>query len=611
MAQLERLTDKLKEHFGYEQFRPEQIPLVERIHNGLDLLGIMPTGKGKSACFQIPALFKPGVTVVITPLLALMHDQVQSLEAKNIKARAITGNTPYPERDAIFEGIRAKQIKLLYVTPELFCRGDFAGKFGANASISMMVFDEAHCLSLWGDDFRPAYVRAAQMAQVLSGRYVESGMPPIQFVALTATATPTIESQLCNILQIKPQNVYKTDLSRPNIRFVINPVENSNDRLSKLIAITKHYTSKGFACVIYTNTRRNVETITQTLRMVKVNAAGFHAGIEAHEKARIQAAFLNDEISIVVATVAFGMGIDKPNIRAVIHHQAPRSLEDYYQQVGRAGRDGYPAVGHLLFNYDSELSQAIELINGSTPTSNQLRSGYDFMLSLYSGDGTSAHVQPDVLAGAININRAKASMIIEQLIKFAVIRQIAPHQYQVRRLDDFSVLDAVDTLNKVKLEKIKKMMEYGDAPECKQNLVLNYFGQYPEHKCGQCSYCKAPNADAGKQTDASASDDKVLRASLVALRNELAKAIRVPPFSIMSEKCIDNMVEHKPLETEGFISAGMHSMHARVQAEKVRSVIARYVSAPAQAPASPNLEVSASMQSDSQVDIDTSQAPER
>ncbi|MFT8317677.1 MAG: DNA helicase RecQ [Sporolactobacillus sp.] len=326
----------LKKYFGYDQFRPGQDRIIEQIQAGQDTLGIMPTGGGKSLCYQIPALLHRGVTLVISPLISLMKDQVDALQNAGIPATFINSSLKFPESAARLSDANRGKYKLVYIAPE---RLELPGFMHAleRMTVNLVAIDEAHCISQWGHDFRPSYRQIATMLDQFPQRPVVT--------ALTATATPRVTADICRLLQIPQQNVVATGFARDNLFFQVvsgqNPARFLQDYLKK---------NRDQPGIIYAATRKEVDRLHESLRKSGFAVGKYHAGMSEAERADNQERFLYDDLSVLVATNAFGMGINKSNVRYVIHYNMPRNIEAYYQEAGRAGRDGEKSDCILLFS---------------------------------------------------------------------------------------------------------------------------------------------------------------------------------------------------------------------------------------------------------------------
>lgn len=325
----------LRDVFGYQTFRDGQQEVIESAVAGRDALVIMPTGGGKSLCYQIPALAREGVTVVISPLISLMKDQVDQLKANGVAAECVNSTQSREALMGIYNRMHSGQLKLLYVSPERVLTGEFIERLH-NLPLAMIAVDEAHCISQWGHDFRPEYAALGQLKQQFS---------QVPIMALTATADDATRSDILSRLNLTDPHVYLGSFDRPNIRYTLME---KHKPVSQVIRYLD--TQKGHCGIIYCGSRKKVEMVTEKLCNNHIRAAGYHAGMDADERAYVQEAFQRDDIQIVVATVAFGMGINKPNVRFVVHFDIPRNIESYYQETGRAGRDGLPAEAVMLYD---------------------------------------------------------------------------------------------------------------------------------------------------------------------------------------------------------------------------------------------------------------------
>ncbi len=337
------MQDLLKQYFGYDDFLPLQEEIIASVLNGEDALVLMPTGGGKSLCYQLPALRLDGLTLVVSPLIALMKDQVDALKANGIPAGAINSTLPFPEMRRVHEQARQGLLKILYVAPERLAMPEFQ-EFLASLKVSLVAVDEAHCISVWGHDFRPDYRRLGELRKALPG---------VPFLALTATATERVRRDIVGQLQLRRPQEYVASFNRANLNYSVVPKRrDSFDTLLKLLQ--KH---KGESAIIYSGTRRETESLAARLRSSGFDAQPYHAGLDDRVRMQTQERFIHDHVPIIVATIAFGMGIDKPNIRLLVHYSMPKSLEGYYQETGRAGRDGLPSDCVLLYTYGDAAKQ--------------------------------------------------------------------------------------------------------------------------------------------------------------------------------------------------------------------------------------------------------------
>ncbi|WP_331146921.1 DNA helicase RecQ [Hymenobacter sp.] len=337
ISQRADLKGKLKEVFGYGQFRGTQEAIIQNVIEGHNTFVIMPTGAGKSLCYQLPALVLPGTAIVISPLIALMKNQVDQLNAFGVNAQFLNSTLTKAEMNRVKKDVVSGEVKLLYVAPESLTK-DETIDFLQKATISFVAIDEAHCISEWGHDFRPEYRR-------IRGIIDNIGQVPI--IALTATATPKVQLDIQKNLQMDDASVFKTSFNRTNLYYEVRPKHNTKKQLIQYVK-----QRKGLAGIIYCLSRKKVEEIAELLKVNDVRALPYHAGLDPHVRMANQDAFLNEDCDVIVATIAFGMGIDKPDVRFVIHYDTPKSIEGYYQETGRGGRDGLDGDCLMFYSYD-------------------------------------------------------------------------------------------------------------------------------------------------------------------------------------------------------------------------------------------------------------------
>lgn len=328
--------DILKETFGYTAFRRGQKEIIDKILSGQDVLGVMPTGAGKSLCYQVPALALEGLSIVVSPLISLIKDQVDALQQNGVRAKGLSSVNSWAEVRKIIEDIHKGRISLLYVSPERFENDSFKNFFQM-LDIELFIIDEAHCVSHWGHDFRPSYLKLGNAIASLAKRPIVA--------AFTATATPHVREDIVNKLALKDPYTLITGFNRENLFF---EVEHPRDKFQFLVEYLKKF--EDMSGIIYCSTRRNVEDVCSRLCLNGINAVRYHAGLTEEERTRNQELFIYDRVPIIVATSAFGMGIDKSNVRYVVHYNMPANIDSYYQETGRAGRDGASADCMLLYS---------------------------------------------------------------------------------------------------------------------------------------------------------------------------------------------------------------------------------------------------------------------
>ena len=336
------VLELLKTHFGYDAFLPLQEEIVGSVMAGRDTFALMPTGGGKSLCYQLPALGLPGLTLVVSPLIALMKDQVDALEANGVPAGFINSTQTAAELSQVVRQVRSGEIKLLYVAPERAIEPRFADFLGT-LSVSLLAIDEAHCVSEWGHDFRPAYRQLAELRRAC---------PEAPAIALTATATRQVRGDILAQLGLRDPAVFISSFNRPNLSYSIVPKERD---LSGLLRLLEKY--RGESAIIYCGSRKSTEELALTLKERGFSAEAYHAGLDGKVRRGTQDRFIRDRTHVVVATIAFGMGINKPDVRAVVHYDLPKSIESYYQETGRAGRDGLPSECVLYYSYADKSRQ--------------------------------------------------------------------------------------------------------------------------------------------------------------------------------------------------------------------------------------------------------------
>ncbi len=410
----------LRRQFSHDDFRPGQADVVRSAIDGHDLLAVMPTGSGKSICYQLPAMMLPGLTLVISPLISLMKDQVGDLQRRGIAAGALYSSQADAERRSVFDAVRAGGLRLLYVAPERFASSRFT-EMVSGMPLARFVVDEAHCVSSWGHDFRPDYRRLSAAAGACRRSDGGAGRPPL--LAFTATATPEVRDDIISLLGLRSPKLFVSGFDRPNIELRVFPVSGDIEKHERLPALV----GKSRA-LVYGATRRRAEEAAATLTTAGIASAAYHAGLAEKERSRVQDEFAAGRLQAVCATNAFGMGIDRPDIDAVIHVDIPGSVEAYYQEVGRAGRDGRKAIATMLWNFADVRTR-------------------EFLID------KAREEDPDRPRPAVD-----------------------PAELERRR--------ELDHL------KLKRMIAYAETPQCLRATILRYFGdpaaREPCDGCGNC-----------------------------------------------------------------------------------------------------------------------------
>src|SRR5213083_804162 len=329
------LPSSLKKHFGYDEFRPLQEEIVSDALAGRDVFALMPTGGGKSLCFQLPALLRDGLTIVVSPLISLMKDQVDALQTSGISATYLNSTLRREDAKARWRGLHRDEYRMLYVAPERLMLETFLER-ARNWKIAQIAIDEAHCISEWGHDFRPEYRELEKLRQHFRDAPV---------MALTATATERVRADIVKQLQLRDPRCYVASFNRPNLTYRVIPKASTYEQLLEFIRARPNESG-----IVYCASRKSTDSLARNLNDDGISAKPYHAGLTSSERTKHQESFLRDDVRVVTATIAFGMGINKPNVRFVVHYDLPKNLESYYQETGRAGRDGLPSECVLLFS---------------------------------------------------------------------------------------------------------------------------------------------------------------------------------------------------------------------------------------------------------------------
>ena len=345
--QLAAAQEALSQYFGYKEFRPMQAEIIQVVYERKDALVLMPTGGGKSICFQIPAITMPGTAVVVSPLISLMKDQVEALRANGIKAAFLNSSLTSNEQIAVEEEFFAGELHLLYVSPEKICSSNFLPLL-QRAKVGLFAIDEAHCVSAWGHDFRPEYTQL---------KFLKQQFPKVPVIALTATADRLTRQDIVKQLGLAEPEIFIASFDRPNLSLEVRPGQRKKEQIIRFVKERPDQSG-----IVYCLSRKSTEKLANDLREAGITAAAYHAGMSSDERASVQEDFIKDETPVICATIAFGMGIDKSNVRWVIHYNLPKNLENYYQEIGRAGRDGAPADTLLFYSF-SDVMLMTNIIN--------------------------------------------------------------------------------------------------------------------------------------------------------------------------------------------------------------------------------------------------------
>ncbi len=413
----------LKEIFGFDSFRPGQEDVITAVLDGRDTLAVMPTGGGKSLCYQVPALMREGLTVIVSPLISLMKDQVDSLIQSSVEGAAtLHSGLDAEERWEVERKVRTGEIRMLYVAPERLRSLEFVLTL-RGAGVGLFVVDEAHCISEWGHDFRPDYLFLPRVVRDL-------GSPPI--LALTATATPRVRQDILRSLRMREPEVVVTSFNRPNLTYRVMEAKDKKDKLPRILDVIRSSQPPG---IIYGFSRKECEELAASLRQAGVNAAYYHAGLEPTERSSVQERFMTDEVDVVVATVAFGMGVDKPNVRFVIHASVPGSLPAYIQEAGRAGRDGQPSQCVVLYR-SADLGRRKRLVTVGAAGAEEVESFFRGLSRV--ADGGRVNVPPASLGSLGGVEQDVAGTVLGGLEEAGLLSRGYDlwSEVEVRRIEE-------------------------------------------------------------------------------------------------------------------------------------------------------------------------------
>jgi len=507
--------------FGHGMLRPGQAEVIADIFSGKPVIAVMPTGAGKSLCYQLPAVVlgeKGGVTLVVSPLIALMKDQVDALRARGIPAVSLTSASNAEEQREIIDGIRAGAYTLVYVAPERFRSQRFVDALHQSASrIALVAIDEAHCISEWGHDFRPDYRRLGQ---------VITDLQPPRLAAFTATATPEVRKDIAAQLGIEAARFHVRGFDRPNIYYTVQKCGGPADKTAQMAELVRM--REGGVALVYAATRKNAEAYSQALRAAGMKSRVYHAGLEDQVRNKAQDVFMAGELDVIVATNAFGMGVDKSDIRLVVHADIPRSPEAYYQEAGRGGRDGKPTRCVLLFNHGDIRLQEF-LIDASFPSAEILRGLWKLLkekpslgaLRGHGDDDLEARLKP-LLPGTTQgpPSNATVSAALRILEKHGMLTRDDERVAAARPAPGiYAPLDVQSLQRRADIErgKLRMMIDYAYYPRCRRQYTLDYFGDADwrsrDRKCGACDNCEA--LAHGRSTGLAEAEIKAVRSLLM------------------------------------------------------------------------------------------------
>jgi ATP-dependent DNA helicase RecQ len=483
---VQRVRRVAKERFGYETLRGGQETAIQALLNGHDTLAVMPTGSGKSAIYQIAALLIPGATVVISPLIALQQDQVDAIEEQDVGgAIQVNSTMKAGDRTEAFEDLEEGDLEFMFLAPEQFNNPETLEKLQA-VKPSLFVVDEAHCISEWGHDFRPDYLRLGTIVEALDHPLV---------LALTATAAPPVRTEIIERLEMRDPHVVVQGFDRPNIWLGALRFEDKREKQQALIKAVVKAKKPG---IVYTATRKEAEEVAELLQAQDINAIFYHAGMKSKEREAAQIAFMGDKAEVIVATTAFGMGVDKPNVRFVFHHNISDSVDAYYQEIGRAGRDGESAKA-ILFYHSDDLN-----LRRFFASSGQI----DLEQVEQVATVVQAQEEPidlKTLKAQTDLSKSKLQTALGHLEAVDAIAVLPSSEVTATEPFDLDqvaaeAIEVQERHQQYERSRLEMMRGYAEVQDCRRKYMLNYFGEEFEAPCGKCDCCEAGiTSEDGKQ----------------------------------------------------------------------------------------------------------------